>query len=118
LRLRAWHSAWRPETRSWWTTAGATECSRAAVTYACKFFATQRISDVDRFATGRVIELRGWLDGKAAKELVYTIPVSAGFPAIEGLFSEVKAAYPDVEWYFGNVYDERDGVTPLNWWLA
>jgi hypothetical protein len=81
-------------------------------------FRNASISDVDRFATGRVIQLRGWLDGKAAKELVYTIPVSAGFPAIEGLFSEVKVAYPDVEWYFGNVYDERDGVTPLNWWLA
>lgn len=78
-------------------------------------FRNASISDVDRFATGRVIQLRGWLDGKAAKELVYTIPVSAGFPAIEGLFSEVKAAYPDVgSGYFGNVYDERDGVTPLN----
>ena len=24
---------------------------------------------------------------------------------------------PRGQWYFGNVYDPRDGVTPLDWWL-
>ncbi len=23
-----------------------------------------------------------------------------------------------VEWYYGNVYETHDGVTPMNWWKA
>jgi hypothetical protein len=26
------------------------------------------------------------------------------------------ARFPDSIWYYGNVYDPEDGVTPLNWW--
>jgi hypothetical protein len=37
--------------------------------------------------------------------------------AIEFVFIEFVAAHPGTEWMFGNVYDPRDGVTPLNWWV-
>lgn len=80
-------------------------------------FRKEHIDEVDRFASTRIMQLHGRLDGRSAKQVVYTIPVSAGFPAIERILADVMATYPDVEWGFGNVYDERDGVTPLNWWL-
>jgi hypothetical protein len=46
--------------------------------------------------------------------IVVTVPVTAGFPAIE---RAVQDWLTDVEgeWAFGNVYDEDD--RPLNWWL-
>lgn len=62
--------------------------------------------------------LGGRLDGRVARNtigvLVYTIPVDAGFPAIETVVKSVEDL-PSVEWFYGNVY-AADGVTPLNWW--
>jgi hypothetical protein len=66
--------------------------------------------------TKDVWELGGSLDGRADNLTVYTIPVSAGFLQVERVFKDLVARHPDVEWYFGNVYDTEDGVTPLNWW--
>jgi hypothetical protein len=63
-----------------------------------------------------VWELGGSLDGRADNLTVYTIPVSAGFPQVEQVFNDLVARHPDVEWYYGNVYDTEDGVTLLNWW--
>ncbi len=45
-----------------------------------------------------------------------SLPVSVGFPVIENVMERFLQAQPESEWYFGNVYDRRDGVTPLNWW--
>ena len=66
--------------------------------------------------TKDVWELGGSLDGRADNFTVYTIPVAAGFPQVERVFNDLVARHPEVEWYFGNVYDTEDGVTPLNWW--
>ena len=60
--------------------------------------------------------LGGALDGRAPGATVFTIPVTAGFESVERVFNELIARHPDLEWYFGNVYDPRDGVTPLLWW--
>jgi hypothetical protein len=30
--------------------------------------------------------------------------------------AKAKEVSPNCEWYYGNVYDLKDGVTPLNWW--
>lgn len=70
----------------------------------------------ERAATTEIAGLGGWLDGKSEHQLVYTIPVSVGFPAVEAVLDKLAALHPPLEWYFGNVYDPRDGVTPLNWW--
>lgn len=63
----------------------------------------------------------GRLDGSVSLgtsgEIVFTFPVSVGFPAIEHVMAQAKVLSPDCEWYYGNVYDSKDGVTPLNWWL-
>lgn len=58
----------------------------------------------------------GALDIKTDRALSYTIHVNLGFSEIESLFDNAMAAYPDSVWYYGNVYDPADGVTPLNWW--
>lgn len=67
-----------------------------------------------------VRELGGYLDGGSDDSVgalrVFTIPVAAGFPAVEAAFNSFVAENPDAEWYFGNVYDPADGVTPLGWW--
>jgi Domain of unknown function (DUF4265) len=65
----------------------------------------------------QVVALGGRLDGETPGLLVFTIPVSAGFPAIESIFYEADKRYPGCRWMYGNVYDPADGVTPLNWWL-
>jgi hypothetical protein len=60
--------------------------------------------------------LGGTLDGRAPNLTVFTVPVTAGFAAVEAAFNRLVAQHPEVEWYFGNVYDPADGVTPLGWW--
>jgi hypothetical protein len=67
-------------------------------------------------ATHRLEPLGGRLDGRAVRQLVYTVPVAAGFESIEGALRALVTRFPQVTWYFGNVYDPKDGVTPLNWW--
>ena len=59
---------------------------------------------VDHLAA-RVGELDGRLDGGQDRLRVFTVPVRAGFPAVESLFDDFVARTPEAEWYFGNVYD-------------
>ncbi|GAA0910358.1 DUF4265 domain-containing protein [Virgisporangium aurantiacum] len=47
--------------------------------------------------------------------IVITVPVSAGFPAIEEIVDHWTADH-ECPWSYGNVYDADD--KPLNWWLA
>jgi hypothetical protein len=65
----------------------------------------------------QVATLGGRLDGQTPGLLVFTIPIAAGFPAIESVFYEAEKRYPGCRWVYGNVYDPADGVTPLEWWL-
>jgi hypothetical protein len=60
--------------------------------------------------------LGGRLDGGHDRLRVFTVPVAAGFGRVEDVFNAYATRHPGAEWYFANVYDERDGVTPLNWW--
>ncbi len=62
-------------------------------------------------------QLGGWLDGGVPGRLiVLTIPVIAGFAKIEALLNHWVAENGPAEWFYGNVYDPADGVTPLGWW--
>jgi hypothetical protein len=60
-------------------------------------------------------ELGGVLDGGIERGLVFTIPVTSGFAAIEALFDDVVGLHPETEWMYGNVYDPDTGE-PLGWW--
>ena len=84
---------------------------------AIQVFAREGLDELEQRLTSSLSKLGGWLDGRAALQLVYTVPVSAGFPAIEQALRQTVAQYKGAEWYYGNVYDNDDGVTPLNWWL-
>lgn len=82
-----------------------------------------RCNDDDRRGITKLVEhVGGWLDGghdsPSGHLLVFTIPLSVGFEAIEAAMERVKAEFGVEKWMYGNVYDTRDGVTPLNWWLC
>lgn len=64
----------------------------------------------------KVEKLGGSLDIATERALAFSIHVNIGFSAIEALFDEVMGRYPDTVWFYGNIYDPRDGVTPLDWW--
>jgi hypothetical protein len=71
----------------------------------------------------KIESLGGWRDGVgwtrngSSSLSVFTIPLRAGFPQIEAALNEYASAVPAGEWYYVNVYDPADDVTPLNWWI-
>jgi uncharacterized protein (TIGR02118 family) len=62
----------------------------------------------------RVAALGGTCDGGPDRTLVFSIPVTAGFPAVERVFEDVCGRPPGAGWHFGNVYGP--GERPLGWW--
>ena len=58
--------------------------------------------------------LGGRLDGQVGHGLAFTVPVKAGFKAVEEVFERFVRAHPGSIWEYGNVYDEED--RPLGWW--
>lgn len=67
--------------------------------------------------TSRVEEIGGSCDGISERQVVFAVPVKAGFSNVEAILEDLLRRFPESEWYYGNVYDPRDGQTPLNWWL-
>ncbi|MDP1756292.1 MAG: DUF4265 domain-containing protein [Pseudohongiella sp.] len=82
-----------------------------------RVFSKLNTDDLDQMLTPELELIDGKLDVKSPRILVYTIHVSIGFQKIEDTLNKVLAGFPDTVWYYGNVYDADDGVTPLNWWL-
>jgi hypothetical protein len=66
----------------------------------------------------RLLALNGRVDGETRELLVLTVPVRAGFEAVERLMNSLQGASASLTWFYGNVYDPRDGTTPLNWWTT
>lgn len=64
-----------------------------------------------------VESLGGRLDGRTAGLVSFTVPVRAGFPAIERIFQGAIAKYPGTQWQYANVYHPQTGE-PLRWWDA
>lgn len=84
------------------------------------FVGTDKVEDFRRTLIPLARQIGGRLDGDAGftrlANLVFTFPIAAGFPAIESLMAKAKEMSPNCEWFYGNIYDPKDGVTPLNWW--
>lgn len=83
---------------------------------ALRVFRKTDIEILESNLTPQVEMHEGTLDIKTERGLSYSLHVNLGFAAVEALFDNAMAAYPDSVWYYGNVYDPVDGVTPLNWW--
>jgi len=78
-----------------------------------------RRDDMDAVAqtlTPEIELLDGTLDMQTPRLLVYSIHVSIGFQSLEILLDRIAGQFPGTVWYYGNVYDPADGVTPLDWW--
>ena len=61
-------------------------------------------------------KLGGKLDRQTDNALIFSIHFSIGFVPVERLLNEACERHPGAVWYYGNVYDPSDGVTPLRWW--
>lgn len=74
------------------------------------------IENLSAWLTPELELLDGTLDTASPHVLVYSIHVSIGFTQIETLLDRAIGQFAGTVWYYGNVYDPNDGVTPLNWW--
>ncbi|PCJ43579.1 MAG: phosphotyrosine protein phosphatase [SAR86 cluster bacterium] len=83
---------------------------------AVRVFRKADIEVLENSLTPQIEMSDGTLDIKTDRGLSYSLHVNLGFATVEALFDNAMAAYPDSVWYYGNVYDSADGITPLNWW--
>ncbi len=81
-----------------------------------RVFSKHNTEELDQALTPEIELIDGRIDISSPGLLVYTIHVSIGFQQIEAVLNKVLAGFPDTIWFYGNVYDPEDGVTPLNWW--
>jgi hypothetical protein len=81
-----------------------------------RLFGRDDLGALEEVLSSKLEKLGGCLDLKNQRALVYTIHVSIGFQVIELALDDVCKDYPEVIWYYGNVYDPEDGATPLEWW--
>lgn len=86
-------------------------------TLAVRVYSKAPVDNLDAVLTPTITQLEGRRDIKAAHVLVYSLPLEAGFEAIEQAFDEATGGSPDLSWSYGNVYDTQTGK-PLDWWLA
>lgn len=96
---------------------GAFEVTRRAGNVCVQLFSEGKNAPSGELVSA-VEKLGGALDGRIDQGLVFTIPVAVGFANMEATFERWVADHPGWEWGYGNVYDLKDGVTPLNWWTA
>ena len=81
-----------------------------------RVYRKENIAELELRLTPEVEKLDGSLDIQADRALVYSLHVNNGFGAIETLFDGIMSEFTDSVWYYGNIYDPADGITPLNWW--
>ena len=82
-----------------------------------RLFGGEELTDVEQALTSKFEKIGGCLDLQTPRALVYTIHVSIGFKTIESMLDETCKDYTEVVWYYGNIYDPEDGITPLEWCL-
>lgn len=80
-------------------------------------FAKDDIQQLAEDLTPPFEKMGGQLDVENERTLVFSIHVSCGFSQIERLLNDHIGEETDSAWFYGNVYDPKDGVTPLNWWV-
>ena len=83
---------------------------------AIRFFRKDNVAPLEEYLTPEVEKLGGSLDCETERALAYSLHVNIGFAEIERLLDGAMARFKDSVWYYGNIYDRQDGVTPLHWW--
>jgi hypothetical protein len=69
---------------------------------------------VDAELVPGVVALGGTLDGREQELSSFTVPLSAGIPAIEELLNSWVDTADGATWSFANAFEE-DGITQLPW---
>lgn len=83
---------------------------------AVRVYSKVPVDTLDAVLTPAVSQLEGRRDIKSDNLLVYSLPLEAGFDAVEDVFNQAVSGSADLTWSYGNVYDSDNGE-PLNWWL-
>ena len=81
-----------------------------------RVFARNQMQKLEENVRSKLEKLGGELDFSNDRMLVFSIHVSCGFNEIEKILNKEVESTPDAAWFYGNVYDPKDGTTPLNWW--
>ena len=76
----------------------------------------EQLDELELALTPEMEMLDGSLDHQSPGILVYSIHISIGFNQIELLMDRIMGQFTNAIWFYGNVYDPQDGVTPLDWW--
>ncbi|MFL0811005.1 MAG: DUF4265 domain-containing protein [Agarilytica sp.] len=94
----------------------AFELVKRAGNLCIRVFAREDLEQIAEDMTPLIEKLGGELDMENERLLVYSIHVSCGFETIEKILNDHVGEETESAWFYGNVYDPADGVTPLNWW--
>lgn len=81
-----------------------------------RVMAFEGLEDIAEPLIAELEKLGGSLDTETARMLVFTIHVSCGFATVEAILNRYCSDLEECIWTYGNVYDTKDGATPLNWW--
>lgn len=84
---------------------------------AIRVFVKSDIENVKDHLCAKLEKLGGELDFANERMLIFSIHVSCGFKEIESILNAHVGDHSQSAWMYGNVYDPKDGTTPLNWWL-
>ncbi|MDT8398790.1 MAG: DUF4265 domain-containing protein [Pseudomonadales bacterium] len=98
------------------TVPGTFTVTRRSGKLSIRVFRKENIDSLEQQLSPEVEKLGGSLDVKTERALAYSLHVNIGFAAIETLFDNKMAEFRDSVWFYGNIYDPADGVTPLHWW--
>ncbi len=96
----------------------AFELVRRSGNLCIRIIAKEDISAIAEDITPLLEKLGGELDFENERMLVFSIHVSCGFKTIEALLNDHIGDETESMWAYGNVYDPKDGETPLDWWKA
>lgn len=81
-----------------------------------RVFCRGELDSLANTLTPEIEKLGGVLDVQTDRALVYSVHFSIGFKQIEEIFNDACDAFDESIWFYGNVYDDTDGKTPLGWW--
>ncbi|MCI5106210.1 MAG: DUF4265 domain-containing protein [Pseudomonadales bacterium] len=96
---------------------GDFEMQRRSGNLSVRVFRMEDLEELAQYLVPVMEKLGGQLDLQTERGLSFSIHFSIGFKQIEEQLNRACTRFSESVWYYGNVYDPKDGVTALNWWL-